>query len=159
MMNTDIGEYADKLKSGNYCIDELLDNYLLEVDIRDPENQKSDDERFLILKETLSRIGMTSYKTKTLYQTCHIFHKRGFYYIVHFKELFALDGRSSTLSESDIQRRNFVAKLLVEWNLCEPVDWAPEELDISDAVSSIKMIPFRDKRNWHMQSKHPLGKT
>ena len=154
-----VGEYAEKIQSGEYCIDELLDHCLLEVDIRDPENIKGADERFLILKETLSRVGIASHRTKTLYQTCHIFHKRGFYYIVHFKELFALDGRTSTLTESDIRRRNFVAKILAEWNLCEPVNWELSELDISDALSSIKMIPFREKSKWSLLSKHPLGKN
>lgn len=155
----DVQSYAAKIQQGNYCIDELLSEDLLEVDISDPNNRQTLNERFLILKETLSRIGIASYKSKTLYQTCHIFHKRGFYYIVHFKELFALDGRSSSLTESDIRRRNFIAKILTEWNLCEPINWSPEVIEVGDSLSSIKMIPYRDKNQWNIKSKHPIGKN
>ena len=153
----DMLTYVDRLQAGEICIDELLNDCLLEIDIDDPDGQKTNDERFLILKETLSRIGIASYKNKTLWQTCHIFHKRGFYYLVHFKELFALDGRSSSLTIMDVQRRNLIAKILCEWGLCQPVGWEMDKLDVYDAISSIKMISFADKKNWNLQSKHPIG--
>lgn len=113
---------------------------------------------FLKVKETLTRIGIASEKNKTLYQSCHILHKKGKYYIVHFKELFALDGRPSSFTEDDIARRNTIVNLLVDWGLVslanpdatkEPV--APMRL--------IKVIPYKQKNEWQLVTKYNIGRT
>ena len=120
---------------------------MLEVGLKEPDD-------FLKVRETLSRIGVASRKERKLYQSCHILHKQGKYYIVHFKELFALDGKETNLSENDIARRNTIAKLLNDWNLVgvegkiEPV--AP--------LSQIKILSFKEKDEWTLETKYNIGK-
>lgn len=116
-----------------------------------------EDDDFLKIKETLTRIGIASPKTKKLYQSCHILHKRGKYYIVHFKELFALDGKPSNFSEEDRGRRNAIIRLLAEWDLLEVVN-----SDIVAAESAptgqIKIISHKDKADWELVAKYNIGK-
>jgi hypothetical protein len=121
------------------------------------EVQLKDSESFLKIKETLTRIGVSSKKEKKLYQSCHILHKRSKYYIVHFKELFLLDGLSSDIDETDIGRRNTIAKLLEEWNLLTVVD--KEKLNsILTPLNQIKIIPFKEKSEWELCPKYHIGK-
>jgi hypothetical protein len=121
------------------------------------EVQLKDSESFLKIKETLTRIGVSSKKEKKLYQSCHILHKRSKYYIVHFKELFLLDGLSSNIDETDIGRRNTIAKLLEEWNLLTVVD--KEKLNsILTPLNQIKIIPFKEKSEWELCPKYHIGK-
>jgi hypothetical protein len=120
------------------------------------EVRLNSDEDFLKVRETLSRIGLASKKDNTLYQSCHILHKQGKYYIVHFKELFLLDGKQSSLSENDIARRNRIIHLLDEWELIEIVDYSKIEAPISP-LSQIKIIPFKDKNNWNLVTKYTIG--
>jgi len=116
---------------------------------------KEDD--FLKVKETLTRIGVSSRKEKKLWQSCHILHKRGKYYIVHFKELFALDGLPTNLSEDDLGRRNTIANLLEEWELIEIVD--PEQAEEPVApISKIKILPYKEKGEWELCPKYHIGK-
>ena len=122
---------------------------MLEVTIKQPDD-------FLKVRETLTRIGVASRKDKTLFQSCHILHKQGKYYIVHFKELFALDGKHSNLSENDIERRNTIAQLLADWGLISIVN-----SDIAEnkaPLSQIKVISFKDKGNWTLETKYNIGK-
>ena len=122
---------------------------MLEVTIKQPDD-------FLKVRETLTRIGVASRKDKTLYQSCHILHKQGKYFIVHFKELFALDGKNATLSENDIQRRNTIAILLQDWNL---VDISKKEHAEDKApLSQIKVLPFKEKNEWTLSAKYNIGK-
>jgi hypothetical protein len=122
---------------------------MLEVTIKQPDD-------FLKVRETLTRIGVASRKDKTLYQSCHILHKQGKYYIVHFKELFALDGKKSTLSQNDIQRRNTITLLLQDWSL---VDVVKKEMTESKApLSQIKVLPFKEKKDWTLSAKYNIGK-
>ena len=120
---------------------------MLEVSLKEPDD-------FWKIREPLSRIGVASRKEKKLYQSCHILHKQGRYYITHFKELFALDGKSTNLSENDIARRNTIANLLKDWGLVkilgksEPV--AP--------LSQIKIISFKEKDEWELSTKYNIGK-
>ena len=117
---------------------------------------KNDDD-FLKVRETLTRIGVASRKDKTLYQSCHILHKQGRYYIVHFKELFALDGKPTNFSENDIARRNTVTNLLAEWGLVGLTD--PEaSKDPVAPLSQIKILPFKDKEEWTLNAKYNIGK-
>ncbi len=116
-----------------------------------------EDDDFLKIKETLTRMGVSSRKEKKLYQSCHILHKRGKYYIVHFKELFSLDGLPSTISDSDIARRNTIAVLLEEWGLLEVVDIEAIE-DLQSGVKSIKIIPHREKDEWELIPKYHIGR-
>mgnify|MGYP003339432275 CR=1 FL=1 len=111
---------------------------------------------FLKVRETLTRIGVASRKDKVLYQSCHILHKQGRYFIVHFKELFALDGKLTDISENDLQRRNTIAKLLSDWGLISVLD----DSIISDQapLSQIKVISHKDKNNWELQAKYNIGK-
>lgn len=118
---------------------------MIEVRLKDPDD-------FLVIKETLTRIGVESKATQTLYQTCHILHKRGKYYIVHFKELFALDGKGATLTMEDIARRDTIALLLSNWKLLTTV----ERLDRVEGVV-VKVVPFKDKPNWDLVSKYTIG--
>lgn len=112
---------------------------------------------FLKVRETLTRIGVSSRKEKMLYQSCHILHKRGQYYIVHFKELFALDGKPSSITDNDIERRNAIAKLLEEWGLVKIVN--PEIMQDKIApIHQIKIIPYRDKDDWELVSKYNIGR-
>jgi hypothetical protein len=117
--------------------------------------EQSDD--FLKVKETLTRIGVSSRKEKVLYQSCHILHKQGQYYIVHFKELFDLDGKPSNLSENDIQRRNAIAKLLQDWGLVKIVNPKIMENNIAP-IHQIKIISFKEKDEWELVSKYNIGK-
>jgi hypothetical protein len=116
--------------------------------------KKEDD--FLKIRETLTRIGVSSRKTKTIYQSCHILHKQGKYYIVHFKELFALDGKPSNFGEDDIARRNTIANLLAEWGLVELVDEKSKEPVAP--LSQIKVLPYKEKNEWELVAKYNLGK-
>jgi hypothetical protein len=115
---------------------------------------KNDDD-FLKIKETLTRIGFASKKDNTLYQSCHILHKQGEYAIIHFKELFVLDGKTSDLNENDIARRNSIATLLQEWNLLSIVEG--QDVALKAAMNQIKIIPFKEKKNWNLVSKYTIG--
>lgn len=115
----------------------------------------ANEDDFLKIKETLTRIGIPSYKDRILYQSCHILHKRGKYYIVHFKELFALDGKNSTLTESDILRRNAIVNLLQEWDLCEIV--YPDLIRDIEDLRKIKVLKYNEKRDWDLQPKYSMG--
>ena len=110
---------------------------------------------FLKCRETLTRIGVASRSENKLYQSCHILHKQGRYYIVHFKELFLLDGKESNLSENDIQRRNKIAKLLSDWGLLSIVN--EELVENASSISQIKIIPHREKQNWELIPKYSIG--
>ena len=111
---------------------------------------------FLKVRETLTRIGVASRKDKILFQSCHILHKQGKYYIVHFKELFALDGKQVDLSENDLERRNTIAKLLSDWGLVKILD----NIKFTDLapLSQIKVIAYKDKHEWDLQTKYNIGK-
>ena len=122
---------------------------MLEVTLKQPDD-------FLKIRETLSRIGVASRKDKTLFQSCHILHKQGKYYIVHFKELFALDGKKATLIENDVQRRNTIAILLQDWNLLTIVK--ADEATNKAPLSQIKIIAFKEKKEWNLQAKYNIGK-
>lgn len=112
---------------------------------------------FLKVRETLTRIGVASKKSETLFQSCHILHKQGKYYIVHFKELFALDGKPTDFTEDDIARRNTIANLLAEWGLVKLV--SPEQTaDPISPLSQIKVIPFNQKSEWELVTKYNIGK-
>jgi hypothetical protein len=117
-----------------------------------------DDECFLKVKETLTRCGVSSYNDKTLYQSCHILHKRGEYAILHFKELFEMDGKSSSITESDIGRRNTIAKLLQEWDLLKIID-EEKVKEPSLPVSKIKILTFREKSDWKLVPKYTVGRS
>ena len=122
---------------------------MLEVLLNEPDD-------FLKIKETLTRIGVSSKKeNNTLYQSCHILHKQGRYFIVHFKELFMLDGKPSNFSEEDIARRNTIATLLSDWGLLTIVDELKCELKTS--LRQIKIISHRDKNEWNLKSKYSIG--
>jgi len=111
---------------------------------------------FLKIKETLTRIGVASKKDKILYQSCHILHKQGRYFIVHFKELFALDGKQAELTDNDLERRNVIAKLLSDWGLLKIID---VELHNNLApLSQVKVISYKEKDEWDLQSKYNIGK-
>ena len=122
---------------------------MVEVSLKEPDD-------FLKVRETLTRIGVASRKEKKLYQSCHILHKKGQYYIVHFKELFALDGKKANLSDNDLQRRNRIIKLLSDWGLVNVV----KESVIVDAapLSQIKVIAYKEKGEWILESKYNIGK-
>ena len=122
---------------------------MLEVTIKQPDD-------FLKVRETLTRIGVASRKDKTLFQSCHILHKQGKYYITHFKELFALDGKNSSLTENDIQRRNTIALLLQDWNLIDVVNTTLVENKAP--LSQIKVLPFKEKSEWNLVAKYNIGK-
>jgi len=124
---------------------------LLEITLYEPDD-------FLKIKETLTRIGVSSRKEKKLYQSCHILHKRGKYYIVHFKELFALDGLPTDIAENDIGRRNTIAKLLEEWELLEIVLPAKAE-EPAVPISQIKILPYKEKGDWELCPKYHIGRT
>lgn len=122
---------------------------MVEVSLNEPDD-------FLKVRETLTRIGVASRKEKKLYQSCHILHKQGRYYIVHFKELFALDGKKANLSINDVQRRNRIIQLLSDWGLItiakkdDVVDVAP--------LSQIKVLSYKEKNDWTLESKYNIGK-
>ena len=123
--------------------------YPLEILLEDPEN-------FLKVKETLSRIGVASKKDNTLYQSCHILHKQGRYFITHFKELFALDGKAADFSDNDLERRNTIAKLLQEWGLIKIVNEA-DSLEFAP-LSQVKIISYKEKKEWNLVPKYNIGK-
>ena len=120
---------------------------MLEVELKEPDD-------FLKIRETLSRIGVASRKEKVLFQSCHILHKQGKYFIVHFKELFALDGKQTNLSENDIARRNTISKLLSDWGLVN----IKGETNPAAPLSQIKIISFKDKNDWTLETKYNIGK-
>ena len=124
-------------------------------DLLEVKLTKEDD--FLKIKETLTRIGVSSKTENKLWQSCHILHKKGKYYIVHFKELFLLDGLSSSIDDNDIARRNTIAKLLEEWGLLEIVDQKKVDSAIA-GINQIKIIPFKEKQNWELLPKYHIGK-
>ena len=128
--------------------DNLTDN-MLEITIPEPDS-------FLKIKETLSRIGVASKKDAILYQSCHILHKQGRYYLVHFKELFALDGKESNITSNDVERRNTVAGLLQDWGLLTIVDGTKAEPKVS--LSQIKVVAFKEKNEWDLVPKYNIGK-
>jgi hypothetical protein len=115
------------------------------------------DEDFLKVRETLTRIGVASKKEMKLYQSCHILHKQGLYYIVHFKELFALDNKPTSFSEEDIARRNTIANLMAEWGLVDLVDAVKSKNPVA-AISQIKIIPFKEKNEWELVTKYNIGR-
>jgi hypothetical protein len=123
-----------------------MDN-LLEVKLTDADC-------FLKIKETLTRIGILSKKDKTLYQSCHILHKKGLYYIVHFKEMFILDKKYSSINEEDICRRNAIALLLEDWNLLSVVD---RKMLKDASLHNVTVLAFKDKANWTLKSKYLVG--
>ena len=120
---------------------------MLEVTLNEPDD-------FLKGRETLSRIGVASRREKKLYQSCHILHKQGKYYIVHFKELFALDGKKTNLSENDIARRNTISNLLSDWGLIKIVG----NIDDTAPLSQIKILPYKEKNEWILETKYNIGK-
>ena len=122
---------------------------MLEVSLKEPDD-------FLKVRETLSRIGVASRKEKKLFQSCHILHKQGKYFITHFKELFALDGKKATLVENDIQRRNTISILLQDWNLIDIVD--KTRVENKAPLSQIKVLPFKEKKEWTLSAKYNIGK-
>ena len=122
---------------------------MIEVALREPDD-------FLKVRETLTRIGVASRKEKKLYQSCHILHKQGKYYIVHFKELFALDGKKANLSLNDVQRRNRIVQLLGDWGLVS-VNSKESIADVAP-LSQIKVLAYRDKGDWTLESKYNIGK-
>lgn len=116
----------------------------------------NENDDFLKIRETLTRIGVASRKDRTLYQSCHILHKRGKYYLVHFKELFALDGKDSSITENDLARRNAIARLLEEWKLLKIVK--PEQASTPLApMSQIKVLPHKEKNEWSLVAKYNIG--
>ena len=117
----------------------------------------NEQDDFLKVRETLTRIGVSSRKEKVLYQSCHILHKQGKYYIVHFKELFALDGKPSNISENDIQRRNAIANLLEEWGLIKVIN-KYILVDNIAPLHQIKIISFKEKDQWELITKYNIGK-
>jgi hypothetical protein len=122
---------------------------MLEVTLAEPDN-------FLKVRETLTRIGIASKKDNTLYQSCHILHKQGRYFIVHFKELFALDGKDSNITSGDIERRNAIAGLLQDWDLLKIVNASKAENKAS--LSQIKVVSFKEKNEWNLVAKYNIGK-
>jgi len=117
----------------------------------------AEEEDFLKIKETLTRIGVASRKDQKLYQSCHILHKQGKYYIVHFKELFALDGKPSDFTAEDKGRRNTIIQLLEEWGLVKVVE-ADSIKDPKAPMSQVKIIPHKDKANWILEAKYNIGR-
>jgi len=121
------------------------------------EVRLGEEDDFLKVRETLTRIGVASRKDKTLYQSCHILHKQGKYYIVHFKELFALDGKPSDFSDEDKGRRNTITKLLSDWGLIAVVD-ADKITDPQTPLNQIKILPFKEKNEWSLVTKYNIGR-
>lgn len=122
---------------------------MLEVNLPEPDN-------FLKVRETLTRIGIASRTDKKLYQSCHILHKQGRYFIVHFKELFALDGKESNITINDVERRNTIANLLSDWNLLKVLDSTKAEPKAS--LSQIKVLTHKEKGEWELVPKYNIGK-
>ena len=124
---------------------------MVEVSLSEPDD-------FLKVSETLTRIGVASRKEKKIYQSCHILHKQGKYYIVHFKELFALDGKNTNLSLNDIQRRNRIVQLLVDWGLVTINDNSKEKISDLAPLNQIKVLSFKEKNDWTLESKYNIGR-
>tara|TARA_B100000131_G_C17990441_1_gene562343 strand:+ start:291 stop:713 length:423 start_codon:yes stop_codon:yes gene_type:complete len=122
---------------------------MIEVTLKEPDD-------FLKVRETLTRIGVASRKEKKIYQSCHILHKQGKYYIVHFKELFALDGKRANLFNNDVQRRNRIAQLLSDWGLVNVV--TTSAIEDAAPLSQIKVLSYKDKSEWTLESKYNIGK-
>ena len=131
-------------------VDDIFKGIGVEIDLAEQDD-------FLKVRETLTRIGVSSRKEKVLYQSCHILHKQGRYAIVHFKELFALDGKPSNISENDIQRRNAIANLLEEWGLVKILNKKLLEDNIAP-LHQIKIISFKEKDEWNLITKYNIGK-
>lgn len=122
---------------------------MVEISLGQPDD-------FLKVRETLTRIGVASRKEKKLYQSCHILHKQGKYYIVHFKELFALDGKKTNLSLNDVQRRNRIIQLLSDWGLIEVV--TTDKIEDVAPLNQIKVLSFKEKDEWTLESKYNIGR-
>ena len=121
---------------------------MVEVKLKQPDD-------FLKVRETLTRIGVASRNEKKLYQSCHILHKQGRYYIVHFKELFLLDGKNSDFSDNDLQRRNRITKLLSDWGLVDVVN--EQMIEEASSISQIKILPHKEKAEWELIPKYSIG--
>jgi hypothetical protein len=130
-------------------VEQMLDSFI--------EVRINDDDDFLKIRETLTRIGVASRKEKTIYQSCHILHKQGLYYIVHFKELFALDGKPSNFDMNDQARRNTITNLLAEWGLVELVNPQRSSEPVAP-LSQIKVLPHKEKNEWNLVAKYNIGK-
>ena len=124
---------------------------MVEVVLNEPDD-------FLKVRETLTRIGVASRKERKIYQSCHILHKQGRYYIVHFKELFALDGKNTNLSLNDIQRRNRIVQLLVDWGLVNISAESKEKISDLAPLNQIKVLSFKEKGEWTLESKYNIGR-
>ncbi len=124
---------------------------MVEVALNEPDD-------FLKVRETLTRIGVASRKEKKIYQSCHILHKQGKYFIVHFKELFALDGKNTNLSVNDVQRRNRIVQLLVDWGLVNISAISKEKIAELAPLNQIKVLSFKEKNNWTLESKYNIGR-
>jgi hypothetical protein len=138
---------ADEKNNQNEKLFEWSPADMLEVNLNEPDD-------FLKIRETLTRIGIPSQKTSTLFQSCHILHKQGRYFIMHFKELFLLDGKPSNLLENDIQRRNTIATLLSDWGLIT----VPGKIGSTAPLKQIKIVSFKAKKDWKLESKYNIGK-
>ena len=124
---------------------------MVEVTLGEPDD-------FLKGRETLTRIGVASRKEKKIYQSCHILHKQGKYFIVHFKELFALDGKNTNLSINDLQRRNRIVQLLLDWGLVSIVEENKEKIADLAPLNQIKVLSFKEKNEWRLESKYNIGR-
>ena len=138
------------MENDNIQITDWTPGSMLEVTLNEPDD-------FLKIRETLTRIGVASRKDQKLFQSCHILHKQGRYFIVHFKELFLLDGKPSSLLENDIQRRNTIATLLADWGLVSLVN--PESAKDLAPLRQIKVIPFKEKTQWELCPKYNIGNS
>ena len=124
---------------------------MVEVTLGEPDD-------FLKVRETLTRIGVASRKERKIYQSCHILHKQGKYFIVHFKELFALDGKNTNLSINDVQRRNRIVQLLLDWGLVSIVEESKEKISDLAPLNQIKVLSFKEKNEWRLESKYNIGR-
>ena len=124
---------------------------MVEVTLGEPDD-------FLKVRETLTRIGVASRKERKIYQSCHILHKQGKYFIVHFKELFALDGKNTNLSTNDLQRRNRIVQLLLDWGLVSIVEESKEKIVDLAPLNQIKVLSFKEKNEWRLESKYNIGR-
>ena len=124
-------------------------NQMIEITLNEPDD-------FLKVRETLTRIGVASRKEKKIYQSCHILHKQGRYYIVHFKELFALDGKHANLTQNDVQRRNRIIQLLCDWGLVTVI--TPEKVTDIAPLNQIKVLAYKEKGDWILETKYNIGK-
>ena len=136
------------MEENNNNIVEWTPESMLEITLNEPDD-------FLKVRETLTRIGVASRKDQKLYQSCHILHKQGRYFIVHFKELFLLDGKKSNLEENDIARRNTISQLMSDWGLIEILD--KSKLEALGPLRQIKIISYKDKENWELCPKYNIG--